>query len=82
MFFLVSRNQYLDYRTGVAPNFMCEARASSILAKVAEKDVTELAVALLWDEKLSASLFILQNNLYEEGLLWHYPVIRPQSNYG
>lgn len=39
--FLVSRNQYLDYRTVVAPDFMCEAGASSILAKAAEGDVTE-----------------------------------------
>lgn len=39
--FLVSRNQHLDYRTVVAPNFMCEAGASSILAKAAEGDVNE-----------------------------------------
>jgi WD40 repeat protein len=39
--FLVSRNQYLDYRTVVAPNFMCQAGASSILAKAAEGDLTE-----------------------------------------
>jgi WD40 repeat protein len=44
--FLVSRNQYLDYRTVVAPNFMCQAGASSILAKAAEGDLTENGSAL------------------------------------
>jgi hypothetical protein len=44
--FLVSRNQYLDYRTVVAPGFMCEAGASSILAKVAEGDVTKKGFAI------------------------------------
>lgn len=44
--FLVSRNQYLDYRTVVAPDFMCEAKVSSILAKAAEGDLTEQKTAL------------------------------------
>jgi hypothetical protein len=44
--FLVSRNQYLDYRTVVAPSFMCQARAFSILAKAAEGDLTEKGSAL------------------------------------
>lgn len=44
--FLVSRNQYLDYRTVVAPSFMCQAGASSILAKAAEGDLTEKGSAL------------------------------------
>lgn len=44
--FLVSRNQYLDYRTVVAPNFMCEASVSSILAKAAEGSLTEQGTAL------------------------------------
>lgn len=44
--FLVGRNQYLDYRTVVAPSFMCEAGASSILAKVAEGDLTEKGFAI------------------------------------
>ena len=44
--FLVSRNQYLDYRTVVAPNFMCEAKTSSLIAKVAEGDLTERGIAL------------------------------------
>jgi WD40 repeat protein len=39
--FLVSRNQYLDYRTIVAPDFICESGASSIIAKTAEGDITE-----------------------------------------
>lgn len=44
--FLVSRNQYLDYRTVVAPSFMCQAGASSILSKAAEGDLTEKGSAL------------------------------------
>jgi WD40 repeat protein len=38
--FLVSRNQFLDYRTVVAPDFMCQANIASLLAKVAEGDHT------------------------------------------
>jgi len=37
--FLVSRNQFLDYRTVVAPDFMCEANTASLLAKTAEGDL-------------------------------------------
>jgi WD40 repeat protein len=38
--FLVSRNQFLDYRTVVAPDFMCQANIASLLAKAAEGDLT------------------------------------------
>lgn len=44
--FLVSRNQYLDYRTVVAPKFMCEASVSGILAKAAEGSLTEQGTVL------------------------------------
>ena len=43
--FLVSRNQYLDYRTVVAPNFICEAGIGNILARVTEGDITEQGTA-------------------------------------
>lgn len=43
--FLISRSQFLDYRTVVAPSFMCEAGATSILAKAAEGDLTDSGVA-------------------------------------
>lgn len=36
--FLVSRNQFLDYRTVVAPDFMCQDNITSLLAKTAEGD--------------------------------------------
>lgn len=36
--FLVSRNQFLDYRTVVAPDFMCQSNIASLLAKTAEGD--------------------------------------------
>lgn len=39
--FLVSRNRDLDYRTVVAPDFICAAKASNLLARVAEGDLTE-----------------------------------------
>jgi WD40 repeat protein len=38
--FLVSRNQFLDYRTVVAPDFMCQANIASLLAKTAEGEPT------------------------------------------
>ena len=38
--FLVSRNLFLDYRTVVAPDFMCQANITSLLAKSAEGDLT------------------------------------------
>jgi WD40 repeat protein len=44
-YFLVSRNQYLDYRTIVAPSFICESKASSLLARAAEGDLTEQDMA-------------------------------------
>ncbi|BDI15944.1 hypothetical protein ANSO36C_17460 [Nostoc cf. commune SO-36] len=44
--FLVSRNQYLDYRTVVAPNFMCQSGTSSLLAKAAGGDLTQKGAAL------------------------------------
>ncbi|MDJ0733923.1 MAG: hypothetical protein QNJ47_07535 [Nostocaceae cyanobacterium] len=43
--FLVGCNQYLDYRTIVAPDFMCESKTSSLLAKAAGGDLTEVGTA-------------------------------------
>lgn len=39
--FLVSRNPYLDYRTIVAPDFICTAGIPSLLARAADGEVTE-----------------------------------------
>ena len=39
--FLVSRNQYIDYQTVVAPDFICKAGISNILARTTEGDLTE-----------------------------------------
>ncbi|MGA9381115.1 MAG: WD40 repeat domain-containing protein [Phormidium sp.] len=44
--FLVSRNQSLDYRTVVAPDFMCEAGIAGLLARVTSGDLTEEGKAL------------------------------------
>src|SRR4028118_1153524 len=43
--FLVSRNRYLDYRTVVAPKFICEAGISNLLARVADGDLTQSGCA-------------------------------------
>ncbi len=45
--FLVSRNPYLDYRTVVAPDFICEAKIPNLLARVAEGDLTEPGQAII-----------------------------------
>ena len=45
--FLVSRNTYLDYRTVVAPDFMCKAKISNLLARVVEGDLTEQNQAII-----------------------------------
>lgn len=39
--FFISRNSYLDYRTIVAPDFICEAKISNLLARAAEGELTE-----------------------------------------
>lgn len=43
--FLVSRNRHLDYRTIVAPDFMCEVGAASILAETVGGSLTAKNVA-------------------------------------
>jgi hypothetical protein len=45
--FLVSRNRYLDYRTVVAPKFICEAGISNLLARVADGDLTQSGCAYI-----------------------------------
>jgi hypothetical protein len=44
--FLVSRNPYLDYRTIVAPDFICQAGIPNLLARVAEGNLTEQGSAI------------------------------------
>ncbi|MDM9380810.1 WD40 repeat domain-containing protein [Chlorogloeopsis sp. ULAP01] len=44
--FLVSRNYYLDYRTVVAPDFICKAQISNLLARAADGDLTEEGTAI------------------------------------
>ena len=39
--FLISRNQYLDYRTIIAPDFICKAKITRLLARVADADLTK-----------------------------------------
>ncbi len=38
--FLVSRNQLLDYRTVVAPDFMCQDQTTGLLARTTEGNLT------------------------------------------
>jgi WD40 repeat protein len=44
--FLVSRNQYLDYRTVVAPRFMCEVSVANLLARAAGGKPTQQGHAI------------------------------------
>lgn len=39
--FLISRNLYLDYRTVVAPDFICELKIANLLAIVTEGELTQ-----------------------------------------
>lgn len=45
--FLVGRNKYLDYRTIVAPDFLCALQSTSLLARATEGDVTPRGEALM-----------------------------------
>lgn len=45
--FLVSRNKYLDYRSVIAPDFICEAKISHLLARVADGELTESGKAYI-----------------------------------
>ncbi len=45
--FLVSRNKYLDYRSVIAPDFICEAKISNLLARVADGELTESGKAYI-----------------------------------
>ena len=44
--FLVSRNLYLDYRTIVAPDFICREKIQNLLARVAEGNLTDPGSAI------------------------------------
>jgi len=44
--FLVSRNRYLDYRTIVAPEWLCEENIPNLLSRVADGQLTELGHAI------------------------------------
>ena len=45
--FLVSRNRYIDYRTIVAPDFICDAKIANLLARAAEGELTELGQGII-----------------------------------
>ncbi len=44
--FLVSRNLYLGYRAVVAPDFICDAKMTSLIARTAGGDVTKSGTAI------------------------------------
>jgi WD40 repeat protein len=44
--FLVSRNPYIDYRTIVAPDFICAAGIPNLLARAADGELTEIGHAI------------------------------------
>ena len=45
--FLVSRNPYLDYRTVVAPDFICELKIPNLLARLAEGELSRVGYAII-----------------------------------
>lgn len=74
--FLVSRNTYLDYRTVIAPDFICDAGISSLLARVAEGELTkpnELIVRKIVNTKSGDFTIVFQvviakeKDIYSEG---------------
>lgn len=50
--FLVSANQYFDYRTIIAPNFLCKSKKTSLLARNAGGNLTESKVVHITDETI------------------------------
>lgn len=49
--FLVSANFYLDYRTVIAPDFMCNSKTTRLLAQKTESDLTENKIAYINDSE-------------------------------
>ena len=45
--FLVGRNRHLDYRTIVAPDFLCESKSITLLARATDGEMTATGQALL-----------------------------------
>lgn len=61
--FLVSRNRYLDYRTIVAPDFICQAKISNLLARAVEGELTkpnEIIVRQVVNSKVNDLTMIFQ----------------------
>jgi hypothetical protein len=50
--FLVSANRYLDYRTVVAPDFLCKIKKTSIIARNAGGDLIPYKISHVYDEKI------------------------------
>ena len=50
--FLVSANRYLDYRTVIAPDFVCEAKKTGLLSRYAGSDLISQKIAYVSDATL------------------------------
>lgn len=50
--FVVSANRYFDYRTIIAPNFLCEGKKTNLLARNAGGNLTESKVVHITDETI------------------------------
>lgn len=58
--FAVSANPYLDYRTLIAPDFLCQAKKTSLLARNAGGDLTDQKKVYIDDQKVGQLTLIFR----------------------
>ncbi|WP_017293036.1 hypothetical protein [Geminocystis herdmanii] len=58
--FLVSANPYLDYRTVIAPDFLCDAKKTSLLARNAGGDLTPHKITYVDDSKIGSLTLVFR----------------------
>ncbi|WP_324282629.1 hypothetical protein VKI22_03515 [Cyanobacterium aponinum UTEX 3221] len=58
--FLVSANPYLDYRTVIAPDFLCKAKRTSLLARNAGGDLTSHKISYVEDSQIGSLTLVFR----------------------
>jgi hypothetical protein len=58
--FLVSANLYLDYRTVIAPDFLCDAKKTSLLARNAGGDFTSQKITYVDDSQIGSLTLVFR----------------------
>lgn len=58
--FLVSANPYLDYRTVIAPDFLCKAKRTSLLARNAGGDLTPHKITYVDDSPIGSLTLVFR----------------------